>query len=78
MANACTAARIDLLTNDMKAEILKALAAELGFILYPASRTVVIFHREYILARVPAPERPSNLLWFPRTRNEEQSNLNHH
>lgn len=53
----------------VKEELLKALAAELGFILYPASRTFSIFRREYIFARVETGQRSrsTRLLQFPRT-----------
>jgi hypothetical protein len=53
----------------VKEELLKALADELGFILYPASRTFSIFRREYIFARVETGRRSrsSRLLQFPRT-----------
>jgi len=70
MKTAGTSAKI------VKEEILKTLAAELGFIVFPASRTFSIFRREYIFARVTTGERssPSRLLQFPRTsdRGEER------
>jgi hypothetical protein len=61
-----------IMTNKEKEEIVKALAAELGYILHPKSRTLCIFGREYILARVPVaqPFSSTQLLLFPVTTTE--------
>ena len=42
-----------LLSRRDKEAILRAFAAELGFILHPASGTIRIFQHDYIIARVP-------------------------
>lgn len=46
MTVAGTAAVIDHLPTNLKDEVLKTLAAELGFILHSASRTFSLFQRE--------------------------------
>jgi hypothetical protein len=68
----CRSARIAVIPNDDREETLKALAAELGYILHPKSRTLCIFGDEYIFAKVPVARHfnSEQLLLFPEATNE--------
>ncbi len=70
-----SSARIAALPNHDKTEILKALAAGLGYILHPKSRTIHVFGREYIVAQVSIaqPFSSTQLLLFPDTAGEPQT-----
>jgi hypothetical protein len=77
MNDTCSSVRIAALTNREKEEILKALAADLGYLLHPKSRTLCIFGSEYILAKAPVaqPFSSTQLLLFPATTSETLSSL---
>lgn len=72
MNSTCSSGRIALFPNKEKEEILKALAAELGYILHHKSRTLRVFGREYILAEVSVaqPFNSTQLSLFPATESE--------
>jgi hypothetical protein len=64
---------VALLPRRDKEAILKALAAELGYILHPATGTIRIFQQDYIIARVlPQSVCVPHLLQFPLQGHEKQ------
>jgi hypothetical protein len=69
-------AKIAILPESEKEKVLKALAAELGYILHPKSRTFYFFGREYILAQVSEaqPLSSTQLSLFPVSTNETLGN----
>jgi hypothetical protein len=76
----CIFAGIEILTGREKQVIMKALAAHLGYLLHPKSRTLSIFGSEYILAKAPVaqPFTSTQLLLFPVTANETRNSLKKH
>jgi hypothetical protein len=52
MNSACTQAKIDCLPAQKKKAILEELAREFGFILHPATHTLHLFKKRYLIGRV--------------------------